>query len=279
MARMTDIEWADATWNPLRGCTRISSGCMNCYAERMAARGLPGLKSPTTGEPFAVMSKAGPAWTGRVELVESKLTEPLGWRKPLRIFVNSMSDTFHESVTFDEIHEIVRVAKHAHQHTYLILTKRARRMHEFVRWWISIHERWPRNVWLGISAEDQPRLEERITFLHFLTPARRFLSLEPLLGEIDLSWHLKYCEGNVGWVIVGGESGPGARTCDARWIEGIIEQCRSAGVPCFVKQMGSHPLLCDAKGGNPDEWLLPLRVRESPFVGSGPEGGFNARCE
>lgn len=261
MARMTDIEWADATWNPFRGCTRISSGCMNCYAERMAARGLPGLKSPTTGEPFAVMGKSGPAWTGRVELVESKLTEPMGWRKPLRIFVNSMSDTFHESVQFDDIHAIMRVAKSARQHTYLILTKRARRMWEFCRWWLSIHERWPAHVWLGISAEDQPRLEERIHFLHFLTPVRRFLSLEPLLGEIDLSWHLKYCKGNVAWVIAGGESGPGARPMNPEWPRQIRRQCSDAGVPFFFKQQ--------CEGGRKIPWALvpeDLRVRQVPRV-------------
>lgn len=300
MANKTRIEWTDATWNPLRGCSRISPGCTNCYAERMAARGLPGMNSPTTSEPFAIMTPSGPRWTGKVELIESQLEKPLKWRKPRRIFVNSISDTFHKDVPDEWIDRIFAVMALCPQHTFMVLTKRADRMREYMttafmcnrifkqmvtltpeRWvwvWPGMREAF-KHVWLGVSVEDKLRTH-RIDDLRRAPAAVRFLSLEPLLenlGTLDLT--------GIDWVIVGGESGPGARPCSVDAVRSIVRQCQDAGVACFVKQLGAvicgdpaeFPTvhwstpggtrrfgLCDSKGGDMDEWPRDLRVREWP---------------
>lgn len=302
----TTIEWATHTWNPIRGCTRFSPGCLNCYAERMAARGLPGLNSPTTGEPFAVMTPSGPRWTGKVELIESKLMEPLRWRKPRIIFVNSISDTFHESVPDSWIERIFAVMEACPQHYFLVLTKRAERM----RGWFRGIEDWPLpNVGLGVSAEDQQRADERIPHLLVTPAAMRFVSVEPLLGPVNLNrveyepegsggtcfldvmrgWGCSaggsWSTGKLDWVIIGGESGPGARPCAVEWVDSLVRQCSDAGVACFVKQLGAeihgdyedfptarhipgegHKTwrLNDHKGGDPSEWPELLRVRQYP---------------
>ena len=305
MSAKTKIEWtasADgtpgSTWNPVRGCTRVSEGCRNCYAERMAARRLPGLMSPTTGEPLAMMTPSGPRWTGRVELIESQVTIPLHWRKPRRIFVNSMSDTWHEKLHLRDIARIYAVAAYCHWHTFVILTKRPEnrlaaiksgRFQELVeKVWEDLLSRrterpeeeadlqWPLlNVWEGVSVEDRSSVQ-RIDALRETLAALRFLSLEPLLedlGELDLR--------GIGHVIAGGESGPGARPCRAEWIRSIVEQCKMAGTACFVKQLGAYAILDprydrsisgwtrrlrDRKGGNPEEWPEDLRVCQIPEV-------------
>lgn len=304
MADKSSIEWTDATWNPIRGCSRISPGCTNCYAERMAARKLPGMNSPTTGEPFAVMTPSGPRWTGKVELIEAKLLEPLKWKKPRRVFVNSISDTFHKDVPDEWIDRIWAVMALCPQHAFMVLTKRADRMREWAPGsWAARHTsrtmggHWPlRNVWLGVSVEDQQRADERIPHLLATPAAVRFLSVEPLLGPVDLTclqheseFEVNALTGDHGvfrplagrsdrkldWVIVGGESGPGARPCSINAVRSIVRQCRDAGVACFVKQLGAQCLdragderlrFVDPKGGDPDEWPLDLRVREMPEV-------------
>ena len=240
----TKIEWVKgddgslgATWNPVRGCSMAkgseAGGCLNCYAARMAARGLPGLNSPTTGEPFAVMRDSGPRWTGKVELIESALGLPLHWRKPRRIFVNSMSDLFHESLSAYDISRVFAVMRVANWHTYMILTKRATRMFSLLRsapGGLGQNQTFGSMYGLGVSVEDRKN-KERIELLRETPAALRFLSLEPLLedlGELDLT--------GIGWVIVGAESGPGARPMDENWVRSIRDQCVDTDVPFFYKQ-------------------------------------------
>ena len=281
MADRTEIAWCDATWNPIRGgCTRIAPGCVNCYAERMMARGLPGLNSPTTGEPFAVMTAAGPRWTGKGELIESQLEVPLHWKRPRRIFVNSISDTFHKDVPDEWIDRIFAVMALCPRHTFIVLTKRGKRMREYMTtvymcnrvleqmvamtpdrgvWaWDGMAEMFKR-IWLGVSASTRPDLDAQIEHLRATPAAVRFLSLEPLiadLGTIDLS--------GIGWVIVGGESGPGARPMHPDWVRSIKDQCVAAHVPFFFKQWGEWlPSMQDGAPG--DDQILnasdkPVRV-------------------
>jgi protein gp37 len=358
MSGGTSIEWTDTTWNPVRGCSRVSEGCRNCYAEKMAAR----FSKP--GQPFHEFAKVvaprdrldrtggrRDGWTGKVALVPEKLAEPLGWKKPQRVFVNSMSDLFHEALPDEAIDRVFAVMALAPQHTFQVLTKRAERMRDYMTkapplctraeevagaaerigkiYWdsrgskrenyfmcagkvgdISNRRVWPGwplpNVWLGVSVEDQTSADERIPHL-LATPAQvRFISAEPLLGPVDLSKFMwPVCEGwpapfrsaaeareagaaitrrrqalvmagrpFVKWVIVGGESGPGARPCDQEWVRSIVRQCQEAGAALFVKQLGARPicglvpsmelLLQDRKGGDPAEWPEDLRVREFP---------------
>jgi protein gp37 len=254
---MTKIEWTRGddgamgkTWNPVRGCSVVSPGCTHCYAMKQAARfpAYRGLTKP---------SKGGPVWTGEVRLVPEKLGEPLRWRKPRRVFVNSMSDLFHEGVPDEFIAEVFGVMALADRHTFQILTKRPERM----RRWIEEHtcannpRFWPLpNVWLGVSCEDQVRADERIPLLLDTPAAVRFVSYEPALGplQLDPSWIGGYPssdewartgpkEPRLSWLIVGGESGPSARPCDVSWVRSIVAQCRAAGVACFVKQLGARP--------------------------------------
>ena len=255
------IEWTQETWNPVRGCSRISEGCRNCYAERQAARNLPGMKSPTTGEPFAVMTPSGPRWTGKVELIPHMLDVPLKRKKPTTYFVNSMSDLFHESLPDEEIAGVFRALHRAPQHTYQILTKRAERMAAIMPRIVATFGVMP-NVWLGVSVEDQAAADLRIPHLLKTPAAVRFLSVEPLLGSVDLRKWLRgqcpqchgfddYCADvaicetcrglnpiGIDWVIVGGESGPGARPMHPDWARSIRDQCVAAGVPFFFKQWG-----------------------------------------
>jgi protein gp37 len=264
----TKIEWADAVWNPIRGCSRVSEGCRNCYAERMAARHLPGHDSPWDGEAYAHMTESGARWTGKVELIEDKLMEPLHRRKPQRVLVNSMSDLFHERVTNEWVDRIFAVMALARKHTFMVLTKRAGRMRRYsapeaaardrieeeVRAltncdWRFPLEAWPLpNVWLGVSVEDQRAVEERVPELLATPAALRFVSCEPLLGPVDLYTWLPMLEieresrcpddAYLDWVIVGGESGPGARPMHPEWARSIRDQCSAARVPFFFKQWG-----------------------------------------
>lgn len=383
---MTTIQWTDATWNPIVGCTPVSPGCLNCYAARTALRmerlGVPAYQPVHAGgTPYdkhetiriAEVRSNRPVFTGSVRLVESKIEEPLHWKKPRMVFVNSMSDIFHEDVPFDFIDRVFAVMALCPQHTFQILTKRPERMAEYLQCdrdeiirpyyvlrqmsyiadvsqrksltrkaYRDAHQRyhedygrsrfWPLpNVWLGTSVENQTTANERIPHLLRCPAAVRFLSCEPLLGAVDLSEWLDEADPSdfdrevhsimrdiragaggssdavirdaIHWVITGGESGPNARLCDVAWIESIVKQCKDAGVPCFVKQLGSLPILgpgnrtltsiCrenkkpwrsdgaitddggelkqyerlwlkDPKGGDPAEWPTHLRVREMP---------------
>ena len=219
MAINSSIEWTDATWNPIRGCTKISPGCARCYAERFAER-FRGVK----GHPFQQGFD--------LRLVPEKLKEPLRWRKPKRIFVNSMSDLFHEGVPDDYIHEVAAVMIQAHWHTYQILTKRSARMRSLLSSRLRIAAE-QSHIWWGVSVESRQYGIPRIKDLQVAPALIRFLSVEPLLedlGEIDLK--------GINWVIVGGESGPGARPMRREWVVSIRTQCRQAGVPFFFKQWG-----------------------------------------
>ncbi len=229
MADNTKIEWTDATWNPLRGCSRVSEGCRHCYAEGVAARfSGPGLKF----EGIAHRVGGEARWTGKVILVEEKLGEPLRWRRPRRIFVNSMSDLFHEELPDMAIDQVFAVMGKASWHTFQVLTKRAARL----RAYMSQRRPLP-NVWLGVSVEDQAAAEERVPALLAAPAALRFLSCEPLLGPLSLQKYLG--EGGIDWVISGGESGPRARPPEPCWFRSLRDQCRAAGVPFFFKQWGA----------------------------------------
>lgn len=395
----TKIEWTDETWNPVRGCSLVSAGCANCYAMKQAHR-FSGEGMPYAG--LTELGPQGPRWTGKIRLVPEVLDAPLHWKTPRRIFVNSMSDLFHEDVPDEFIVAVFGVMAACPEHTFQILTKRPERMRQwfdrigkfggFGRYIRSIRvdgdrtipnlfgavakteivrgkrcramsDPWMkvfnaasfhmndsrlRNVSLGVSVEDQQTADARIPILLQTPAAVRFVSAEPLLGPVDIApWlrattkhhfradiegmlrnrafvglqhddgrpmsrreaenelfalhakGVKYipasscdafdpedgCKGHpeprLDWVIVGGESGPGARPCDIAWIRSIVEQCRSAAVPCFVKQLGAYPKdhcvagtpiestglrfpLKDKKGGDPAEWPADLRVREWP---------------
>ena len=386
---MSQIEWTEKTWNPLAGCTMVSPGCTHCYAMRQAARFQKRRKY--WGTTHRVNGRS--VWTGRINLDEEALTIPLRTRNPTMFFVNSMSDLYHEDVPDNFIDRVWAVMRLCPQHTFQVLTKRAEPMAEY---WHDIPGRtlkiiWAMaefvgrgapfagkgltthlrdtehfiplpNVWLGISAEDQQRLDERVKHLRRCPAAVRFLSLEPLLGPVDIEhanlWIAPYwcniCDrhhefpgkldhcpncgddyepgeddacpgcgetdyemncpecgtsgGNGGlthntcaegeisdalhewlhWVIVGGESGPGARPCQVEWIRNIRNQCKAAGVPIFIKQLGAcfsdsvdgiagrslkvpqeaAPLigrrLHHPKGGDMSEWPEDLRIREMP---------------
>ena len=294
----TKIEWTSVVWNPLVGCSRVSEGCRHCYAERQAFRAAAMGISRYDG----LTKKVGGEirWTGTVNMVESVLEKPLGWKKPRRIFVNSMSDLFHEKALTDWIRQIFSVMVRAPQHTFQILTKRPERMLDIVGdfrlWeWLSRHHRgqaptlnWPLpNVWLGVSVEDQATADERIPLLLQTPAAVRWVSYEPALGPVDFErwmrprfiptgekapWGQDIEETRrLDWIVVGGESGPGARTFNLDWARQTIAQGQAGTIPVFVKQLGSvyqdgdqyrsslHP-----KGGDPEAWPAALRVREYP---------------
>ena len=327
MADKTGIEWTDATWNPVRGCSLVSPGCTNCYAMKQAHR----FSGP--GKPYAgltKMTKGGPVWTGEIRKVPEAISQPVRWKRPRRIFVNSMSDVFHEGLSNFDIGMIFETMIEADWHTYQVLTKRPARMLEAVK---GMCRQWglanlPRHIWLGVSVEDQARADERIPLLLQTPAAVRWISAEPLIGPVDLTainapgkdecytahhgrgrlnaltgWCYNESlfdgrwednldpsqEGHHGnaprqrnaidWVVVGGESGPGARPFAIEWARLLVRQCKAGGVPLFMKQVGAdfghcgpdgvsasiirYPLR-DRKGGDPAEWPADLRVREFP---------------
>jgi len=315
---MTRIEWTDETWNPVRGCSIVSEGCRNCYAMKQAHR----FSGP--GQPYAGLTELGPQgprWTGKVWLVPEVLDAPLRWKQPRRIFVNSMSDLFHEDVSNEYIVAVFGVMAVRPDHTFQILTKRPERMRQWFQWlsergglgpiirsirvagdrtipnlfsavsktemvrgkrcramddpWMQVFNAAAcigagpsSNVWLGVSVEDQKTADERIPILLQTPAAVRFVSAEPLLGPVDLRavrWGHATSLIKLDWIIVGGESGPGARPCDVAWIRSIVEQCRAAAVPCFTKQLGSsHRCSHDSKGGCWECMPNDLKVREYP---------------
>jgi protein gp37 len=263
MGDRSAIEWTDATWNPVTGCSKVSPGCANCYAERLS------LRFGWSKYPWSAAYAAE-----NVVLHPERLDAPLRWRRPRVIFVNSMSDLFHERVPFEFVSRAFQIMAACRQHTFQILTKRPERMAEWFAAtkvegpdftglaavsmpdsvYTTLTDAWPlSNVWLGTSVEDQRRAEERIPHLLRCPAAMRFLSCEPLLTEVDLSPWLVY-EGEhhraeamlaeygasqpLGWVIAGGESGPGARPAHPDWFRSLRDQCQAAGVPFFFKQWG-----------------------------------------
>jgi len=283
----TSIEWTERTWKPVTGCTKVSQGCKNCYAEGIADRFF--------AKQYPPNADGTPRKFTDVRCHEDRLDQPLHWRKPCRVFVNSMSDLFHESVPFDFIDAIFATMAACPQHTFQILTKRPSQALKWVDLAVfvsaSMQERqlpnaparWPLpNVWLGVSVEDQKTADERIPLLLNTPAAVRWVSYEPALGpvifqehdqpEINVNW-LRGFDGSeppvprLDWVVVGGESGPGARPFYIQWARDVIAQCKAASVPCFMKQLGSNAMgyeIKDRKGGDPSEWPEDLRVREYP---------------
>ena len=303
----TTIQWTDKTWNPVSGCTKVSAGCANCYAERLFPRAYGKDRKFTD-----------------VRFHPERLEQPLRWRKPRRVFVNSMSDLFHESLSTKDVDPVFSVMGLAHRHTFQVLTKRPdlmrnylthpdtrRRLLDFsvelassirgVELKIRFEDdglegvQFP-NVWLGVSVEDQATANERIPLLLATPAAVRWVSYEPALGPVDLEQiEVRLCAKDapiqpllsrteailplrgerihgrigyehpcLGWVVIGGESGPKARPMELEWARSVIEQCKGAGVPAFMKQLGSQAWLLDPKGGDPSEWPEDLRVREFP---------------
>lgn len=264
----TKIEWADAVWNPTIGCTRVSAGCQNCYAERMANRLA---QNPATPEYVGLAEKG--RWTGKVKCLPERLDQPLRWRKPKRIFVNSMSDLFHEDVPCWMVDKVFATMALCPQHTFMVLTKRPDRMAAYMLSWSLIGiERMARelvsgdphgklvnpeqvaalvqrddaplpNVWLGVSVEDQVTADERIPWLLKTPAVVRFVSCEPLLGPVDLYRHSPGWLGShacgISWLITGGETGPGARPAHPDWFRGLRDQCQAASVPFFFKRHGA----------------------------------------
>ena len=224
--QLSKIEWTESTWNPVRGCTRVSDGCRFCYAERIAAR-FSGKGMAYEG--LAKNTKAGPQWTREVRTVPELLNEPLKWKTPRRIFVNSMSDLFHEKIELSYIQKVFAVMKEANWHQFQVLTKRAKQLLKF-----NAELPWAPNIWMGVSVEDE-RVTDRIDELRQTDAHIKFLSLEPLLGPLsDLELN------GIDWVIVGGESGPGAREMKKKWVTDIRDQCFDADVAFFFKQWGGR---------------------------------------
>ncbi len=219
MSETSTIEWTDATWNPVRGCTKVSPGCTHCYAETFAERfrGVP-------GHPYERGFD--------LRLVPDKLEEPLRWRKPMMIFVNSMSDLFHKGVPDDYILAVAEVMRKADWHTFQVLTKRSERLRDLLRGKLRPYGDL-KHIWWGVSVENKKHGLPRVEHLRQSAAAVRFLSIEPLLedlGDLDLA--------GIHWVIAGGESGPGARPMSAEWVRSIRDQCVDREVPFFFKQWG-----------------------------------------
>lgn len=312
MAQKTNIEWTDFNWNPIRGCSRVSAGCDNCYAITTAHR-FSGECRPYEG--LTVIRNGRMDWSSKVTLIEKDLFAPLGWKKPRKIFVASMSDPFHHNVPDEYLDKMFAVMALCPQHTFQLLTKRPERMLQYFsdlnfrtemigieaerisgvsRYELILSSgkekssaQWPMplpNVWLGVSVEDQATADERIPLLLQTPTAVRWISAEPLLGPIDLSDYLnpvinaRHNSADLDWVVVGGESGKKARSLDINWVRGIIQQCNSANVPVFVKQLGAMAYespghegatgyfltLKNKKGGDMSEWPEDIRVREWP---------------
>jgi protein gp37 len=219
MSAESSIEWTDATWNPVRGCTKISPGCAHCYAETFAER-FRGVKGHPYEQGFDL------------RLVPDKLCEPLRWRTPRMIFVNSMSDLFHDQVPEGYIAAVAKVMVAANWHTYQVLTKRSERLRELLNSTLSFAAK-QQHIWWGVSIEDRKYGFPRLRDLQAAEASIRFLSVEPLLedlGSLDLA--------GIDWVIVGGESGPGARPMKKEWVTSIRDQCKEAAVAFFFKQWG-----------------------------------------
>lgn len=269
MADKSKIEWTEATWNPILGCDKVSAGCKNCYAIRTAHRlqHNPNPKVAKAFEGLTVIQGGQPNWMGRVNFVEERLAEPLRWREPRHIFVNSQSDLFHDGLTDEQIADVFGIMAAAHWHTFQVLTKRPQRMLKLVGdvseagFACEVNERWlglmrnlgdsrpgfrwdwplP-NIWLGVSCENHATADERIPPLLQTPAAVRWISAEPLLGPINLAPYLEFAgdcpKVELDWLVVGGESGPSARPMHPDWARSLRDQCQAAGVPFFFKQWG-----------------------------------------
>lgn len=261
----TKIEWAEETWNPIIGCSKVSPGCTNCYAERMANR-LVGMGQEPYNNVMEARIGQTPKWNGKTHFVESALEKPLHWKKPRNIFVCSMGDLFHETVSFKDLHWIFSVIAKCSQHIFMVLTKRPETMAQYFRTVYPEYEPGSApipNLWLGVTAENQEMADERIPILLDIPAAKSFVSIEPMLGPVDLQvlrsqksnlvydsllgreyhnykqsdWWCK-SSGYLDWVICGGESGPGARPMNPSWVISLRDQCQASKVPFMFKQYG-----------------------------------------
>ena len=257
----TSIEWTDKVWNPVTGCAKVSQGCKNCYAETIAKR----------------------FWGERkftdVRCHEDRLDQPLRWKKPSQIFVISMSDLFHPDVPEAFIDRVLDVISACPQHTFQVLTKLPELLQQKLYGFaagarcreLGGGDYCP-NLWLGVSVEDQKTADERIPLLLQVPAAVRWVSYEPALGLVDFE-AVPSLTGQINWVVCGGESGPNARPFDVQWARVVRDQCKAAGVPFFMKQVGSNPIwqegdmyVRDRKGGEIANWPPDLRIREYPAV-------------
>lgn len=246
MSAKTTIEWTERTWNPVTGCTKISPGCAHCYAERITER------------------FHGPGSFERIVLHPERLDEPVHWRKPARVFVNSMSDLFHEDISDDFIGAIFRTMLVTPRHTFQILTKRPQRMLDwFSRFYYN--QKPSLNVWLGVSVENQHFADERIPLLMQTPAAVRFISAEPLLEKLSIV-------PVVDWVICGGESGPGARPMHPEWARTLRDRCVNYKIPFFFKQWGEWGIA----DGDPEKWII-ARSGEGSRLGSFQNGKWLER--
>lgn len=304
---MTGIQWTEEVWNPTTGCDRISPGCDHCYALTMAKRlkGMGQAKYQNDGDP----KTSGPGFGLTVH--PDALTLPLRWRKPRKIFVNSMSDLFHADVPTEFIAQVFAVMAACPQHTFQVLTKRHGRMRSLLNsdafletsvmaglmeeWPVAEDCPWPLpNVWLGVSVEDQHWADIRVPALIETPAAVRWLSCEPLIGELALDVLYDHAPGavtefgtlcmcgtamkddgigcygdRIGWIVAGGESGPGARPCDLEWLRSLRRQCEEGGVPFFCKQVGAvagREIGAGAHGADWDAWPEDLRIRQFPVA-------------
>ena len=234
----TGINWTDETWNPIVGCSKISPGCKHCYAAESA-------KSARLQQ--FPQYQTVKDWNGVIAFVESQLNKPLKWKKPKKIFVCSMSDLFHENVTDEMLLSVFDVIRHSPQHTFQILTKRPEKALQ--KFYELDFTELP-NAWMGVTAENQEMANQRIPILLQIPAAKRWLSMEPLLGNVDLN-HTEWMSAfhttpespnRIDWVVVGGESGTNARSCNVNSITAIAKQCKEANVPVWVKQMGKNSI-------------------------------------
>lgn len=250
MADGTNIEWTDATWQIVTGCSVVSPGCANCYAMRLAGTRL---QHHHSRRGLTTKTKAGPVWNGQVRFNAGWATQPLQWKKPREIFVAAHGDLFHDAVQRWMLVRVFAVMAMAHWHRFQVLTKRSSRMRDFVVWLATKEGQWEMaraiqdlgicrfytfplpNVWLGISAEDQARFDERAEHLAATPAAVRWVSAEPLLGPIDAARYID----TINWIVSGGESGPSARPAHPDWFRSIRDQCAAAGVSYFHKQNGA----------------------------------------
>lgn len=258
---MTTIEWTRGddgsegkSWNPITGCSPVSPGCANCYAARMARR----FAGP--GGRYEGQVTDG-RFNGHIRQILGTGLIPHGWKKPRRVFVCSMGDIFHDNVTDEWIVNVWRTMRECERHTFQVLTKRPERYFALQSRLVDLDHP-PANIWLGVSAEDQKRADARIPVLLQCAAAVRWVSLEPMLGDIDL---LGYQDSfgpilDLDWVVIGCETGPKRRPCSPGWVKSIVDQCSYCNVPCFVKQIE----IGGKVSKNPDEWPEGLRVRQYP---------------
>lgn len=287
----TNIEWSEQTWNPTVGCSEVSAGCRECYAAKMAYR-LAAMGQEDYKGLTKKLDNGRTVWTGEVRTLQKRLSIPFKNKKPTVYFVDSMSDLFHEEIGFLSIDAVFRVMNDADWHTFQVLTKRPERALQFYEWkraqFGGIPWQSKPHVQIGVSVEDQKAADKRIPLLLQIPADVRFLSCEPLLGPVGLTkylwtgeWLPSYNDpdnqfskepmepiGGLQWVITGGESGPQARACKTEWMQEIVEQCKAAAVPVFVKQLGKilakQLKASDAKGGNINDFPECLKVREFP---------------